>query len=284
MLVIARVAALRSDGNTFEPKQVSELFWSLSLPQPRKISDRLLALEKQQLLTRRPGKRGVWTVTPSGQALSERAVSNVDLAGLAQTTELAAAPLLGGARHPTLPPELAPPDLLPNLRKFLDTYPFDKNVFIMTRFPQGRRSIAEKEDPVIRAILTARQVVEDLGFAAHLADDRLLSDQLWHNVAGHMWGSRFGIAIFEDRVDRGLNYNLTIEVGAMMMTGRRCAILKDRTIESLPSDLVGHIYQPVDLDDATTVADALHRWFSPVDEGSAARNAASSHLRESAQT
>jgi hypothetical protein len=76
-----------------------------------------------------------------------------------------------------------------------------------------------------------------------------------------MWASRYGIAFFEDRRSRGVNYNLTIEVGAMLMTGRRCALLKDNSIERLPSDLVGHIYKAVDLDDPSSVAAALHAWL-----------------------
>ena len=88
-----------------------------------------------------------------------------------------------------------------------------------------------------------------------------MDDDLWTNVAAHMWASRYGIAFFEDRRKRGVNYNLTIEVGAMLMSGRRCALLKDRSIASLPTDLVGRIYKPVDLDDGETVMTALHSWF-----------------------
>ena len=78
-----------------------------------------------------------------------------------------------------------------------------------------------------------------------------------------MWASRYGIAFFEDlaKPKRGVNYNLTIEVGAMLMTGRRCALLKDSSIESLPTDLVGRIYKPVVLRDPTTVEKALHAWI-----------------------
>jgi len=52
---------------------------------------------------------------------------------------------------------------------------------------------------------------------------------------------------------RGVNYNLTIEVGGMLMTGRRCALLKDSSIERLPTDLVGQIYKPVELQKPSTV-------------------------------
>jgi hypothetical protein len=59
---------------------------------------------------------------------------------------------------------------------------------------------------------------------------------------------------------RGLNYNLTIEVGSTLVLGRRLAILKDVSVETLPVDLVGRIYKSVDLADADTVATALHVW------------------------
>jgi hypothetical protein len=97
----------------------------------------------------------------------------------------------------------------------------------------------------------------------HLASDRQMHDDLWTNVAAHMWASRYGIALFEDLAEpkKGLNYNLTIEVGSMLMTGRRCALLKDPSIPALPTDLVGHIYKSVDMKKSKTVADALHAWI-----------------------
>jgi hypothetical protein len=47
----------------------------------------------------------------------------------------------------------------------------------------------------------------------------------------------------------------------MMTTGRRCALLRDKSIKTMPTDLVGHIYKSVDLGKTKTVADALHRWI-----------------------
>jgi hypothetical protein len=88
-----------------------------------------------------------------------------------------------------------------------------------------------------------------------------MDDDLWTNVAAHMWASRYGIAFFEDRVDRGMNYNLTIEVGSMLMTGRRVALLKDTSVERLPTDLVGRIRKDVDLGEIETVSRALHSWL-----------------------
>ncbi len=47
----------------------------------------------------------------------------------------------------------------------------------------------------------------------------------------------------------------------MLMADRRCALLKDRTIPRMPRDLVGRVYEPVDLDDPETVIAAIHTWI-----------------------
>jgi len=90
-----------------------------------------------------------------------------------------------------------------------------------------------------------------------------MHDDLWMNVAAHMWASRYGIAFFEDLADppRGLNYNLTTEVGSMLITGRRCCLLKDPSIRTLPTDLVGRIRKDVDLAREKEVEGALHQWI-----------------------
>ena len=71
-----------------------------------------------------------------------------------------------------------------------------------------------------------------------------------------------GIAFFEDRAGSGINLNLTIEVGSMLMTGRRVALLKDATVEALPTDLVGKIYKSVNLEKLSTVRSGVHAWLA----------------------
>jgi hypothetical protein len=90
-----------------------------------------------------------------------------------------------------------------------------------------------------------------------------MDDDLWANVAAHMWASRYGVAFFEDLATpkRGVNYNLTIEVGGMLMTGRRLALLKDTSIATMPIDLVGKIYKSVQMVKPETVEKALHAWI-----------------------
>ena len=125
----------------------------------------------------------------------------------------------------------------------------------MTRFPSKDRL-----DPVKDVIATAREALASHGLKLHLASDANIEDDLWNNVAAYLWACRYGLALFENRVERGLSYNLVIEVGAMLATGRRCALLKDTTQDKLPSDLVGHIYRSVDFDDLSTVSAEVHAW------------------------
>ena len=224
------------------------------------MSNAFASLEKSSLLSRKKGKGQVWTLTPKGRSESVKLISDLDLAALEAEMQTEGASELGHTTHPTIPPELAPPELIQKVREFLETHPFDRSVFGMTRFPDEQEE-EKGRDPVGPALEIAKDVCDLHSLSFHLADDQFFSDDLWTNVAGHMWASRYGIAFFEDRRDRGMNYNLTIEVGSMMMSGRRCALLKDRSIDTLPTDLVGRIRKDVDLDDLESVEKQLHAWM-----------------------
>ncbi|GAB3415874.1 hypothetical protein [Flindersiella endophytica] len=54
---------------------------------------------------------------------------------------------------------------------------------------------------------------------------------------------------------------MLIEIGGMLMTGRRCAIIRDSRVPSLPTDLVGHIYKATDLADHEATIEHVHRWI-----------------------
>jgi hypothetical protein len=203
--------------------------------------------------------RGTWALTPKGRAHSENLVADLDLVALTAEAAATGGVTFGGAMHPTIPPHLAPPELNAGLRQFMANHPFELNVFAMTRFPEERPD--GPVDPVAAAVSVAREVCKLHGLELHLASDRAIHDDLWTNVVAHMWASKYGVAFFEDRVGRGMNYNLTIEVGSMLMSGRRCALLKDTTVERFPVDLVGRIHKSVDLEQPSTVKAALHAWI-----------------------
>lgn len=256
-LVLARLAAGRLDGQ-FTPKELDRQFFDLSLPPPQNISDVIGKLKSRGFLTK-GSRASSWKLTPWGRDESVRAMSDIDLVALsaeAATTNT----LLGHVEHTIVPPALAPPGLIAGLRKFLEQHPFERNVFGMTRFPEEGED-PRVLDPVSSALKIARNGCELHGLQFHLASDRAIDDDLWANVAAHMWACRYGLAFFEDRIKAGLNYNLTIEVGSMLMAGRRCGLLKDASMKKMPTDLVGRIYKAVDFESPKSVSAAIHEWL-----------------------
>lgn len=258
VLILGRLAQGRSDTGVFAPSAVEALFDEIGLPRPAKTSNVLGTLERSGLAMRMKGARGAWKLTPNGLVKVASLASDMDLAALVAETSRPSATVLGATAHPVIPPSLAPPALVGPLHKFLSEFPFERNVFGMTRFPGPTKD--GDLDPIAPALERAAEVCRRHGLVFHLASDRSIVDDLWPNVAAHMWGCRYGIAFFEARTERGLNYNLNIEVGSCLVLGRRLALLKDHSLETMPTDLVGHIYLGVDLDDPDTVSDALEDW------------------------
>lgn len=265
VLALARIAQGRSETGRFSVPVLTALFEDTGLPQPGNVHATLAALVKEKLLVRQGSARtATYRLAPVGMARSLELATDMDLAALvaAGGTGL---PVLGATGHPVIPPSLAPPDLVGPLHEFFARHPFETNVFGMTRFPDDDEE--KGLDPVAPALDVARAVCEAHGLTFHLASDRQIVDDLWPNVAAHMWGCKYGVAFFEDRRGHGINYNLSIEVGSTIVLGRRVAILKDRTIDQgqkvkrLPTDLTGRIYKPIDLDDPDTVREALTSWI-----------------------
>ncbi len=258
VLILARLLEGRSESAQFRASEIDRLFQDLGLPGPAKTPNVLAALRRAQMV--RPiASHGVWRLTPKGRSTSTELISDMDLTALVAEASLRGGPDFGNAVHPVIPPTFAPPGLLGPLRQFIAEHPFDTNVFGMTRFPDEQDST--QSDPLASAIRVARETCALHGLRFHLASDRAIVDDLWTNVTAHAWASRYGIGFFEDRRGKGLNYNLTIEVGAMLVTGRRLALLRDKSIAKMPTDLVGAIYKPVDLDIDRQVSDAIHRWL-----------------------
>jgi hypothetical protein len=260
VLALARLAETRAGSGGFTARGVDDLFHEFRLPAPARIDNVLTSLAKRGLV-RKGRERGEWHVTPVGRTESEARVSGIDLAALVAEARAGGATLGGAAHHVILPEFGAPPELIPILREFLFEHEFSRNVFGMTRFPD--ESSAEPPDPVRGALEAARSACAAHGMELHLASDGQLHDDLWTNVAAYMWASRYGIGFFEDLADprRGLNYNLTTEVGSMLIIGRRCALLKDPSIKALHSDLVGRVRKDTDLRDPKAVSAAIHTWL-----------------------
>jgi hypothetical protein len=259
VLVLGDLAAHQNETGWFTSREVAHLLEDLRLPSPqaRHVVSRSGDLVAAKLLIDRgSGREHRWALTPSGQKRAVELLGEIDSAQLeAQLTQVPGAEL-GNVRHTTLPPTLAPARWAEGIARLLDRFPFETNVLCMSRFPEDEN----QDDPNDAVIKTVREALKSHGLVLHLASDRIVDEDLLGNVAAYMWACQFGIGLYEDRVGEGVNDNLLIETGAMVMAGRRCALLKDKTAPDMPTDLVGRIYKPVDFDDLGSVSDEVHLW------------------------
>lgn len=257
VLVLCKLASDRV-GSRFRKSDVDDLYDAFSLPEPS-ISGILSNLRSDGFLVKRGSGQNIeWVITPEGVAKAVEQLETLDQSGLiAEERKEPGADFLH-ALHTVLDPVFAPARWKAGISRLQEASPFDRNLFCMTRFP----SDDGLPDPVEALIDRLRRVADDHGLILHLASDRQLDDDLLSNIGAYMWGSRYGIGLLEDRREVGLNYNVVTELGAMLITGRRCALLKDRSAPDIPTDLAGQIYKPVNFDRVDDVAGEVHRWMA----------------------
>lgn len=252
VMVVGALAVLHSEDFSFDSASVTDLYRRLRLPPPANVSTSLRRHEEQRRLLRGPAGR--WTLTPEGEHYVKTCAASVPASTLAAELGPAPSANLGERRHALIPPLFAPSGVEQGLQRLLSSGSFETNVMLITKFP------ADDDDPRTEVVTLLRNACTSHGLNLLLASDGNTEDTLWANVVTYMWGSQYGIVII-DSADGALNSNVLIELGGMLMTGRRCAILRDKSVPSMPTDLVGHIYKPVDLGEPRAVADAVHRWL-----------------------
>ena len=124
---------------------------------------------------------------------------------------------------------------------------YEKNVFIMMPF---RHDVDERYESIVEVI---KSEFSKYNFKAWLASDKTIKPHLWDNVASFMLACKYGVAVFTRveeqqriRVDE-FNPNVSLELGFFMSRGKKVLLLKDNALPRLPSDLVGHLYQGIEL-------------------------------------
>lgn len=261
VLVLAELIGQRNEDGRFSTSSIKDAFDDFRIPSPSNISDRLTALAKKGLVVRLGGAVP-WAITPLGSKKVLEVVGSIKESAVDAQLDAIAGAEFGHARHSVIPAVLAPQKWVDPIRRLLDEFPFDQNVFLMTRYP-GSETEGGGLDPLDASISVIRESLNDHHLSLHMAKDQQLDDDLLGNVAAHMWACRYGIGILENRAGKGLNYNVVIELGAMLMTGRRCAFIRDTvTSPDVPSDFVGQLYKPLDLEDLDSLRSTIHRWVA----------------------
>jgi hypothetical protein len=148
-----------------------------------------------------------------------------------------------------------PPEIQHSLRDFRLDHPDPKRVaFIMMRF--GKTPAHEK---IVQGI---KDALAPYGINAVRADDKDWHSDLYYNVLTCLYGCGFGVAVFERIENDDFNSNVALEVGYIMALGKSVCLLKDQTLTSLHTDLVGKLYKTFDPQDPiSSIPSQLTKWM-----------------------
>lgn len=259
VLILGSVAGTRAGHGWFTTDEVLALFDALRLPPPDSVLRSFGQLRTGHVVRTRGD--GLWALTPQGEEEVLRLMGEIDPVALGAEMGGTPGAEFVSALHTTISPALAPARWQAGIARMLERFPFETNVFCMTRFARPGSPLP---DPVLTVIGRLREVAELHSLTLHVASDRQNEDDLFGNVGAYMWACQYGIGLLENRAGggTGLNDNVLIELGSMMVIGRRCAMLKDTTAPGLPSDLTAQLYKSVDFDDLEAVGAAAHRWIA----------------------
>jgi len=132
-----------------------------------------------------------------------------------------------------------PVEITDSLSKFRKDYPNPQKVaFIVMQF--GKTKAHNK---IVTAIKSELQKHEIIGLKAN---DARYHDDLLYNVLTYIYGCGFGVAVFERIEDENFNPNVSFEVGYLMAIGKPVCLLKDKTLKTLQTDLIGRLYDEFD--------------------------------------
>ncbi|HZX16189.1 MAG TPA: TIR domain-containing protein [Pseudomonas sp.] len=117
---------------------------------------------------------------------------------------------------------------------FSDWPDYRKNCFLIMSF---------RETPFHREVHAAlRKILSQHGFNLLRADDRAYSDDVLSNIETYIFGSKFAFSVHDRIENENHNANVSLEIGYLMGQGKHVCLLKEQSVNSLPSDLQGRLY------------------------------------------
>jgi hypothetical protein len=132
------------------------------------------------------------------------------------------------------------------LERFYELAPYDKSVFIMTKYPEG--TVTDDDRKLNRIIGTVQREVLAHGLTPRLANTKNFHQILWKNVEIYLLGCSRGIAIVETRYSNDLNPNVAMEWGWMRASGNDVLYLLEKKYRPHRADFEGFIWEEFDWD------------------------------------
>lgn len=149
-----------------------------------------------------------------------------------------------------------PIEISESLKKFQNDFPNPSKVaFIIMRFTN-----TEAHKRIVSAI---KDTLSKFGITGIRADEKQYHDDLFPNILTYIFGCGFGVSVFERIETDDFNPNVSLEVGYMFGLKKPVVLLKDKTLKTLHSDLVGKLYKNFDTQDPnSSIPVELERWLS----------------------
>jgi hypothetical protein len=146
-------------------------------------------------------------------------------------------------------------ELTQPLERFYKDYSNPRSCgFLMMKFEDSRIQT--------EIVTTVRNCFNHHGFILLRADDKWYSDDLFTNIKTYMHACAFGVALFERINTNYFNPNVSLEIGYMMALNKPILYLKDRTLQSLHTDLIGKLYSEFDFQNSKdTLGLAIEKWL-----------------------
>jgi hypothetical protein len=146
------------------------------------------------------------------------------------------------------------------LGQFRQEASFEKSVFIMTKFPEGKTAKARELSRVIKAV---QESIAATGFVPRIASERMYFADVWSNVELYLLGCRYGVAIVEGRYRPELNPNVAMEWGWMRGLGKDVLFLVEKQAHKyLRADWSGLIRQEFSWSEPRkTIPDHVRAWL-----------------------
>jgi hypothetical protein len=122
------------------------------------------------------------------------------------------------------------------LDQFFSDGTYEKNVFVMAKFPEGKGVAAKKLQGVIDVVC---EEIAARGYHPRIASQRDYHASLWDNVELYLLGCSQGVALLEDRYRPELNPNVAMEWGWMRSMGKSVLSLVEARFKHARADWSG---------------------------------------------
>ena len=142
-----------------------------------------------------------------------------------------------------------------DLVRQLKQYPFEKNIFLMMKYRPTNESIYSE----------IRRIIQEHGYncvRADAAEWTFLSSDV-DNYLAALYCCKYGIALF-DRPEKGADFspNVAYELGIMHNQKKKCLILKHKSLNQMPFDLIQKLFK--EYDDGTQIRSHLEKWLNSI--------------------